>query len=61
MTRRVKLHDGVIGVVLLASTALTLWVDPRAVWLVGLTGGILLSSMFTGCCPVHFAVRKLTP
>jgi len=61
MSARVKIHDGVIGVLLVASTAATVLVDTRAVWLVGLTGAIMLSSAFTGFCPVHFAVRRVHP
>jgi hypothetical protein len=61
MSRRVKIHDGVIGVLLIATTALAVWVDPRFVWLAAVTGAIMFSSAFTGFCPVHFAVRKALP
>lgn len=61
MSARVKVHDGVIGVLLVVSTVLTATVDPRFVWLVGLTGAIMISSAFTGFCPVHFLVRKGMP
>jgi hypothetical protein len=59
MTPKVKLHDGVIGALLLTTAALTLWVDPRFVWLSALTGAVMLSSAFTGFCPVHFVISKL--
>lgn len=61
MSRRVKIHDGIIGVLLLASMALTLWVDLRFGWLAGLVGAIMLSSSFTGFCPVHYAVKLAFP
>lgn len=59
MTTRVKLHDGIIGTLLLATGALAWFVDPRFVALAGVTGAIMLSSAFTGFCPVHFAISKL--
>jgi hypothetical protein len=61
MSSRVKIHDGVIGALLVASTLATVLVDTRAVWLVGLTGAIMVSSAFTGFCPVHFVVRRVMP
>ncbi len=61
MSRRVKIHDGVIGALLVATAALSAFVDPRFVWLAALTGAIMLSSSFTGFCPVHYAVRKALP
>ncbi len=61
MSRRVKIHDGVIGVLLAVVAALTTLVDVRFAWLGGLTGLIMLSSSFTGFCPVHFVVRRALP
>jgi hypothetical protein len=48
MTRKVKIHDGIIGALLVASAGLAVAVDPRFVWLTALTGLIMLSSAFTG-------------
>lgn len=61
MSRRVKIHDGIIGVLLIATTGLSIAVDPRFMWLAGITGMIMLSSSFTGFCPVHYAVRRALP
>ena len=61
MSRRVKIHDGIIGGLLIATALLSTYVDPRFFWLAALTGAIMLSSAFTGFCPVHFAVRKALP
>lgn len=58
MSGRVKVHDGIIGGLLALTAALTVAVDPRFVWLAGLTGLIMLSSAFTGFCPVHYVVRR---
>lgn len=59
MTKKIKIHDGVIALLLLVSSALTYFVDGRFVGLVALTGLIMLSSTVTGFCPVHFTVDKL--
>jgi hypothetical protein len=59
MTKKIKIHDGIIAVLLLASSALTYFVDGRFVALVALTALIMLSSTVTGFCPVHFTVGKL--
>jgi hypothetical protein len=61
MTKKIKIHDGIIGALLLATTALALLVDARFGWLTGATGLIMLSSAFTGFCPVHFLVNKALP
>jgi hypothetical protein len=59
MTQKVKLHDGIIGALITTSVALAWFVDPRWMWLAGLTAVIMISSAFTGFCPVHWAISKL--
>jgi hypothetical protein len=59
MTKKIKIHDGIIGVLLLAGAVLAYKVDPRWIGLTALTGAIMLSSAFTGFCPVHFVVGRL--
>ncbi len=59
MTPKVKLHDGIVGALVLGSTLLAWKVDPAFIWLAGLTGAIMISSAFTGFCPVHFLVSKI--
>jgi hypothetical protein len=58
MTKRVRVHDGIIGALLAGTSALGVMVDPRFLWLTGLTGLIMLQSAFTGFCPVHFIVSR---
>ena len=58
MTTRTKVHDGIIALLVLTSTALAWAVDPRFVGLAGLVGLVMLSSTVTGFCPVHWAVSK---
>ncbi len=59
MTKKIKLHDGIVGALIVASVALGQWVSPVFYGLAGLTGLIMVSSAFTGFCPVHFTIGKL--
>ncbi len=59
MTRKIKIHDGIIGGLILFSVLMAWRVDPRWLALTGLTVVIMISSAFTGFCPVHFLVGKL--
>lgn len=61
MTRNVRIHDGIIGALLVGFTALALRVDARFGWLTAATGLIIIQSSFTGFCPVHYTVNKLLP
>jgi hypothetical protein len=59
MTKKIKIHDGIIGALLLSTTALAWLHDPRWMCLTALTAVIMVSSAFTGFCPVHYLVGKL--
>ncbi|MBK8013577.1 MAG: DUF2892 domain-containing protein [Deltaproteobacteria bacterium] len=48
----------IAGVVILIGVALTLWVDPRWIWLVGFVGLNLAQSAFTDWCPALFVLKK---
>lgn len=58
MTKKIKIHDGILGALLLGSTALAWCVDPRWMALTGLTALVMISSAFTGFCPVHYLVNE---
>ncbi|MFO0612208.1 MAG: DUF2892 domain-containing protein [Polyangiaceae bacterium] len=59
MSKRVRIHDGIIGALLGLSALLTALVDVRFLWLGAATGAVMLQSAFTGFCPVHFALGRL--
>lgn len=61
MTKRVRIHDGIIGALLGGSALAATQVDARFWWLTALTGAVMLQSAFTGFCPVHFALGKALP
>ena len=56
-----KVHDGIIGVVTVASVVAGVMVDPVWLWLAGVLGAVMLSSAFTGFCPLHFVLGKVMP
>lgn len=47
------------GFMILLSIALTVWVDPRWVWLTAFIGLNLFQSAFTNACPAMTVFRKL--
>ncbi len=59
MTKKIKIHDGIVVALILTSVAGAWFIDPRCIALAGLTSLIMISSAFTGFCPVHYAVGKL--
>jgi len=59
MSKRTKIHDGIIGALVLASVLLAWQLDVRWLGLAGLVAVVMLSSTVTGFCPVHFLVGKL--
>lgn len=61
MTRKIKLHDGIIGALISLSVGLGWAVDVRWLGLAGLTAVIMISSAFTGFCPIHYTINKLLP
>lgn len=58
---RVKLHDGIVGAVVLASVVLALKVNAQWIYLAGAIGVLMIISAFSGFCPVYFLLNKLMP
>lgn len=61
MQTKIKIHDGIVGAVLLAGIVLGLKVDTRWLYLPGIISALMISSAFTGFCPVYFVLNKLMP
>lgn len=61
MTKKIKIHDGIIGALLSGSAVLAMTVHPAFIWLTAATGLIMVQSAFTGFCPVHYLVNKAIP
>ncbi|MFT3771507.1 MAG: hypothetical protein QM820_39335 [Minicystis sp.] len=59
MTKNIKIHDGIVGSLILFSVLMAWRIDLRWLALTAVTAMIMISSSFTGFCPVHFVVNKL--
>lgn len=57
--RELKLHDGIVGSLILLSVVLGMYVNPVWFWLAGAVAVVMISSAFTGFCPVHFILGKV--
>lgn len=56
-----KIHDGIVGVVILIGVALGHYVSPVWLWIPVILGVTLVQSAFTGFCPVYFTLDKIEP
>jgi hypothetical protein len=56
-----KVHDGIIGAVTLATVVAGAMVNPAWLWVAGLTGAVMVSSAFSGFCPLHFLLSRIMP
>ena len=59
--RELRVHDGIIGAIILLSVAAGMTVNPLWFWLAGLTSVAMIQSAFTGFCPMHFVLSKVMP
>jgi hypothetical protein len=59
--RELKIHDGILGAIILLSVLLGMYVNPMWFWLAGVVAVVMISSAFTGFCPVHFILSKILP
>ena len=61
MKNKIKVHDGIVGAVILLSVILAYSVDARWIGLAGVIAVLMISSAFTGFCPVYFVINKIMP
>ena len=61
MKTRIKIHDGIVGAVIFVGVALGYKVNAQWLYLPGVVGALMVSSAFTGFCPVYFVMDKLMP
>ena len=59
--RELKVHDGIVGTVILLSVVAGMTVNPAWLWLTGVISVAMIQSAFTGFCPVHFVLSKVMP
>lgn len=58
MKNKVKIHDGIVGIIYLASILLAVYVNIQWLYLAGAVAVLQVLSMFTGFCPVYFILDK---
>ena len=61
MKTKIKIHDGIVGFVILSSVVLGAFVNPAWLSVAGVIGALMVSSAFTGFCPVYYVLHKAIP
>lgn len=61
MKNKIKVHDGIVGAVILLSVILAYKVDITWLWLAGVVSALMVASAFTGFCPVYAILNKIMP
>ncbi len=61
MKTKIKIHDGIVGAVIFTSVVLGQAVNPAWLYVAGVIGALMVSSAFTGFCPVYFVLHKMLP
>ena len=58
MNSKRRIHDAIVGVVVMAGVALGYYADPMWLLVPGVIGVALIQSGVTGFCPVYFILDK---
>lgn len=61
MKNKIKVHDGIVGTLIVLSVLLSIKVNAQWIYLAGAVGLLMISSAFTGFCPVYFILNKVMP
>lgn len=61
MQSKIKTHDGIVGAVILTGIVLGMNVNAQWLYLPAAISVLMISSAFTGFCPVYFVLNKLMP
>jgi len=56
---RTQIHDGIVGLLITAGIVLGLKVATVWLYVTGAIGVLMVSSAFTGFCPVYFLIDQL--
>ena len=54
-----KVHDGIVGIVIVMGVLLGYYVDPIWLLIPGILGAVLVQSAFSGFCPLYYILDKL--
>ncbi len=61
MQSNIKIHDGIVGAINLTSIVLGLKFGPEWFYVAGAVSVLMISSAFTGFCPVYFVLNRMLP
>ena len=61
MTLKTRIHDGIVGTMVLAGTLLGLTQGVAWLYATGALAGLMISSSFTGFCPVYYVLDRIMP
>jgi Protein of unknown function (DUF2892) len=59
MTAKNRIHDGIVGLLVLTGILLGLAQGPIWLYATGALAGLMIQSSFTGFCPVYWALDRL--
>ena len=59
MTLKTKIHDGIVGALVLTGTGLGLTQGATWLYATGALAVLMISSSFTGFCPVYFILDRV--
>ena len=54
-----KLHDGIIGVLLVVGALLSFYSNIAFVLILGAIGVVMIQSAITGFCPIYYTLGKM--
>jgi len=55
---KIKIHDGIVGVVITIGSLLGFYIDSMWLLMLGIIGITMVQSAFTGFCPLYFILNK---
>lgn len=58
---KIKIHDGIVGAMILGCVLLGLGFNTIWLYVAGAIGALMMSSTFTGFCPVYFILDRVAP
>jgi hypothetical protein len=61
MKSKIKIHDRIVGAIILSTVLLGVRVNPLWLWVPGVISALMVASAFTGLCPVYFVLNRLIP
>jgi hypothetical protein len=61
MTLKTRVHDGIVGAMVATGSLLGLTQGPVWLYATAALGALMVSSTFTGFCPVYFILDRVMP